>query len=616
MNDNQDDINTNIKELPHDGSFNEDDIASEVEKEQQEAGFDGLKDEEQTESKFVEDGLVLENDPTEPTKPVDEPVKKPMIMDQPIIDHNDGIRDKIENFFHKIWRDKKYRYEAIAVPLLFLILIFAIPQIRYFALNAVGVRTQASMIVYDQSTNQPLKNVEVNIGGKIATTNEDGYAGFEDLKLGLTAFSFKRKAFADMEMKHTLGWGDNKMGNVDLSPTGLQYKFLITDFLGEQPIPKAEAVNGELSAFSNEKGELTVTTDKTDETEGSGVFTIKTEGYRDKEVEATDVEQEVKLVPSKKHVYASNRSGNLDVYSTYADGEDDHIVLKATGSEVDDMAISTHPTQDISAVVSTRNNQRNSDGYLLSTLTILDLNKANSKEIDVSENIVLIGWTNDDLVYVKTKSGASENNPDRQKIVAYNVESKEVTELATSNYFNDVAIAKGRVYYAPSSAFQQGVDVSLFAINPDGTNKQVVFLQEVWRLIRSSLDNFTIAVGQAWYDYEIGSQNEPSVLNGAPTKTDSISYVPDSSGSRYLFSDIRDEKGVLIWLNKESGEQNVIISEKGLTKPYYWLNSTNAVYRVSNNQESADYVVNISNNKALKITDVTNTNSLDNWYRY
>src|SRR5690606_1477654 len=125
------------------------------------------------------------------------------------------------------------------------------------------------------------------------------------------------------------------------------------------------------------------------------------------------------------------------------------------------------PTDEVAALVSTKDNKRNADGFLLSTLTILNLQEETAKSVVTSERVQIIDWVGSKIVYVTVKEGASGNSPDRHKLASYDYKTGEFKELASSNYFNDVMVAAGKIYFAPSSVYSGNAGSSLFRINAD-----------------------------------------------------------------------------------------------------------------------------------------------------
>lgn len=527
-----------------------------------------------------------------------------------------SLGQKIKDFCKAWWANPKKRKATISASVLLIVALALVPYSRYFLLNLVGVRSSASLKVLDQGTGLPLKNVTVQLSDKSGTTDNEGYVKIEKIKLGKTNLKVERRAFASLEKPITIGWGSNPLGEQELAPVGLQYSFKVVDFLSGKPIEKAEAYSGDASAFSNKEGEIVLTLDTT--TDQTVEIMLSAEGYRQETVnnKAGETVQEVKMAPALKHAFVSKRSGKFDVYKIDADGKNEELVLAGSGSERDDVALVAHPSRNIAALVSTREGVRNSDGYLLSTLTLIDLETNKTTSLGRSERFQIIGWQEDRLVYVQIASGTSASNPQRHKLISYDYVNEVATELASSNYFNDVMLAEGKVYYAPSSAYQNKIDVSLFAIDPDGQNKSVVFENETWNLFRSDFDTLTIAVGQVWYSYKLGSDDSPSALNGAPSDPTSRIYIADQDGSRSLWVDQRDGKGVLLSYDKENQEDKVVSSQSGLSYPVRWLNDSTVVYRVNTEDQTADYIVSAEGGEPKKLTDVTDTAGIENWYYY
>lgn len=522
---------------------------------------------------------------------------------------------KLKDFLRRWWENPKTRWATIIILGLLIVMLASIPNTRYFFLNVVGVRSKASVKVLDQSTQQPLKNVKVSIGNQTGVTDNEGRVYLSKLKLGRQDMVIERRAFAEVNKKITIGWGSNPLGDFQLEPTGIQYTFQVNDFLSDKPIGKAEATSGDASAFSDDTGKLVLTLDtKSDEDVD---ITISKDGYRNEDMTVGDNVQtiDVKMVPSKKHVFVSKRSGKFDVYKIDADGKNEELVLAGTGAERDDMVLVPHPTKNVAALVSTRDNMRNNEGYLLSTLTILNLETNESTSLGRSERFEIVGWVGDRLVYVQIAAGASTSNPKRQRLMTYDYATGESTEIASSNYFNDVLLADDKIYYAPSAAFSDGANIALFVVDPDGKNRKVLIDKEVWNIFRTDYSTLAIAVGQAWYEYK-PNDGKVNALSGAPATQKSRIYVNSPDKKRSVWVDDRDGKGVLLVYNLENREDATIASMSGLTTPMTWLNDTTVVYRINTDQETADYVVNIEGGEPRKLINVTNTGGIDRWYYY
>lgn len=528
-----------------------------------------------------------------------------------------SFKEKVTDFFKDLWQNPKKRWGVIIGTVTLLMIVFVVPHSRYFILNTVGVRSSASVTVLDESTSQPLKNVTVKLSNGEAKTDDDGVAKLEHVKLGNTQLVIQKRAFAEATHNVTLGWGSNPLGEQKIKPVGVQYSFDVKDFLSGAPIEKAEAVSGEYSAFSDEKGRVVLTIDQP----GEEVIeiTIKANSYRDEpvnqETENKDV-QAVALVPARKHVFVSKRSGKYDVYKIDVDGQHEQLVLSGTGNEKDDMALVPSTDKDLAALVSSRDGTRNKDGFLLSTLTLIDLSgdEVSTEAITKSERVQIIGWSGDQLVYVKIADGASASTPDRHRLITYNVETGSTKEIAKSNYFNDVVMVGDDIYYAPSAAYQEGGQ-GLYKVNAKGENQKTVFNSEVWNIFRTDYDTLMFSVQADWYEYDLSS-NKVLAASGAPAAQVTRVYVDGPEKKKSLWIDQRDGKGALIAYDVGSKEDKVVRTQSGLTYPVRWVSDSTVIYRINTDQETADYVVNLNGGEPKKIKDVTNTGGIDRWYYY
>lgn len=523
---------------------------------------------------------------------------------------------KISGFFRAIFRNKRSRQAIILLSLLAVAAAGTVPTSRYFILNTAGVRASTSMTVLDDKTGQPLKNVELSLSGKSAKSDGDGNVRVDSIKLGPQDMTVKKAAFAEVSRKITIGWGSNPQGSVNLTPTGSQYSFLISDFLSDKPVSKAEATSGEASARSNEKGEIILTIPQREESEIE--IQITAENYRTENLKlpiAAKEQKQLKLVTARKHAFISKRSGKFDLYKIDADGKNEERVLAGTGSEREDgIALVAHPSKNLAALVSTRDGSHNKDGFTLSSLTLVDLENNGNRDLAKSERIQIVDWIGSKLIYVRIAQGESQASPNRHRLISYDVETNSEKELVSTNYFNDVLVANGNIYYSPAIYKVNGT-VGLFRISADGSNKKTIYDKEVWNLFRTGYEKLNVSVGQEWY--ELGLDNESfSKVSGAPPTLKSRVYVDNQERSRSLWIDERDGKGVLIAYDQKTKEDKVIHTQGGLKNPILWLDNDHAVYRVANGQETADYAVSLSGGEPKKIKDVTNTAGVDRWYYY
>ncbi|MBI1857218.1 carboxypeptidase regulatory-like domain-containing protein [Candidatus Saccharibacteria bacterium] len=530
-------------------------------------------------------------------------------------DKKPSLKDKLRNFFVAWWVNKKARYITIGSLAGLLIVATVVPVSRYFMFNALGVRASASMTIFDDSTGQPLKKVTVTLSGQTGKTDSDGKVNLKGLKLGTKELVIEKRAFAVEKRKITVGWGSNPLGDYKLLPIGSQYTFLVTDFLSGKVIHKAEASSGDANAISDEEGKIILTVEASDNTELKVV--IKSEGYRSEEIiipTSTKEEKVIKLVSARKEIFVSKRSGKYDLYSVDIDGKNEKIVLAGTGSERDDLALVPDPINEAAAYVSTRENKRNKDGYLLSTLTLIDLQDNSSEDIVTSELVQVVGWSGDRLVFVQVTAGSSAANPKRQRLMSHNSKTGQNQELAASNYFNDVMMIGGRIYYATSDTYQNGAS-GFYGISSDGSNKQTILNKETWNLFRTSYDHLILSAQDGWYDYKIGDK-QVTKLGGQPANPVSRIYVDSPDNKHSLWIDVRDGKRVLISYDIKTGEDKILQTKAGITNPVRWLDNRSLIFRMITNQETSDYALNIDGGNPVKIVDVTNVVGLGRWYYY
>jgi hypothetical protein len=225
-----------------------------------------------------------------------------------------------------------------------------------------------------------------------------------------------------------------------------------------------------------------------------------------------------------------------------------------------------------------------------------------------SEQLQLIGWIGDKLLYVAVVEGTSASNSGRSKLFSYDLGTKERKELASANYFNDVKIVGDIIYYAISSYAVPASQAKLFSIKADGTDKKTVVDAQVWSIIRKDFETILLnAIDLQWFE-KVGPTDAKKLGVEPAQKTNRIySTSPDNNNS--LWVDVRDGKGVLLRYQIKDKKEDVFTTKAGLSDPVYWLDNSHFVYRVSTNQETADYVMSIDGGDAQKVADVVGNRS-------
>lgn len=515
-----------------------------------------------------------------------------------------GFWHRLGRFFAAWWRNKWARRITVIVLLLGIGAALGVPGSRYYLLNAAGVRSSVTVTVQDSSTQLPLKNVKVTVDGQQALTDGHGVARVPGVRLGAQTLDIRRIAFAPIQQHIVVGWGSNPLGTFSLQVTGVQYVLQVSDFLSGKPLAGAEADgdNG-ISALSDKNGKITFTTN--DNSAASVPVTVSADGYRhESAVLKIGSTAKTQLVIDKKAVYVSKQGGKYDLYTADIDGQNKKLALAGTGNENNNLSLAVAPAGDWAALVSTRDNLTDSDGYRLSAITLLSLTQGTIITPEHAEQIKLIDWIGTQVIYETTVAGASAANGQRSKIIAYDYAKNSRVQLAAANQFNAALTAGGLVYYAVSGT-DPNAHAGVFRIRPDGTNRQTVFSQEAWTVTRTDFAAISLQTANGWYAYNTASG---VITKGdTPGSITSRLYVMSQEGSAGLWVDQRDGKGVLLAHNVGSGQDKTIAAIDGLAYPVRWLDGQTALYRVSTAQETADYAVSLNGGAPRKITDVTNT---------
>lgn len=520
-----------------------------------------------------------------------------------VVASHENFGQKLKNFFYSWWHNEWARWCTVIGLLVVIGVLAGVPVIRYKVLNAFGVRSSFSVVALDGTTQLPLKNVTVKMSGQTATTDINGVAKLGHLKLGHQTLTVQRIAFATVTQQVTLGWGSNPLGNVSLRAVGEQYTITATDFLSGKPLQNVEATSNGIEALSDKNGKITLTVENS---EAQTVpVAIILDGYRTEQLSlpaANTLTTNVQLVTDRKDVFISKQSGKYDLYKVDVDGKNKQVLLAGTGTENENISLVVSPAGDQAALVSTRDNMRDNDGYLLTTLTLVNVGTGATQTLDHAEQIQIIDWIDKRLIYDEATAGASAANPQRYKLLSYDYAANSRVQLATANQFNGVLTANGVVYYA-TAATDPSASPLFAKVRPDGTGRQTLYNQEVWSVFRADYNTVALQTPAGWFNYLI--QNNQLNKAGAPASFVSRIYSDAADGQQSLWVDTRDGQGALINYNVATSKDTVLQTQDGLTYPVRWLGNGAAIYSVVTRAETADYVVGLSGGKPHKITDVT-----------
>ncbi len=500
------------------------------------------------------------------------------------------------------WRSKWLRSILLLLVIGGLVAVAAVPSMRYWALNTAGVRSSSSIVIVDNATQLPLKGVHVSLGGQKKDTDSDGKAAFTNLRLGPAQLTITQAGFGSIKRDLVIGWGSNPFGTFALKATGVQFVIEVRDYLSDKPIEGVEATGQQASATSGKDGKITLTLENAVVTQ-DGIALSKA-GYRTDNITLNaDLNKPTKatLVPDRKTVFVTKESGKYDLYKSYVDGKNREVLLKATGSENSNIALAMSPDGSRVAYVSTRDNKHDSGGFLLSSLTLINVENGNITTIAESPQIQLIDWIGSRLIF---QTGAADSSAqDRYAVVSYNATDNTRLQLATANKLNAVISAKGLIYYAVGAdPAKPAIQLGLFKIGPDGKGSQRVFDIELATVLRSTYTSLSVQAEEGtWYTYDLAS--------GAKTQ---ITTPPSLASRLYADNDGRTKslwvgQGKLLMFDVAAGKDTDLAAQSGLAYPVQWLGPTTAVYRVSSGSETADYAVSADGGSPHKIADVAAT---------
>jgi hypothetical protein len=523
----------------------------------------------------------------------------------------------IKRFLTAWWNNKILRNITAALILIAISVIIFMPTTRYAVLNSVGVRAGMQFQVVDQVSGRPIKNVEVSAAGIQTKSDDEGNVKLTGLKLGDTEVQLKKRSFKAVTIPITVGWGSNPFNApMELEPTGATFVFTTKDWLSGLPLHNVEVSDGESVGLSDENGIAKLTIEPTD---SDVTISISYNNYRTETVTIPADSTKggtVTLVPSKQDVFISKRQGKYDVYSRYVDGTQETVLLPGTGNEQADTHLLSHPTDPIHMFVSSREGERNDQGYMMSNMYILNSDTKQVEKITStsSERIRLVGWIGDAVVLVKTISGPSGYTTNRQQIVTYDVSDKKLTDITGANYFSDVRVINDSIYYVlPSSDGSQSK--GLTKSSADGKQKTILLAKNIWVIYRADAEKLFISTeGDEWYSITL-SDGKVEKLEGAPALPQNKVFVANPTTKQIAWLEERDGKSTLL-VNEKDGKQKEVVKQPGMSYPLRWLNDTTILYTIANSQETANYIVSTNNSTVKKVGDVTVSVYSDNQYYY
>lgn len=524
-------------------------------------------------------------------------------IDLPPVVMKASFFERIKQAYFKWWDNRVLRFITFGILLILIGLLVFVPTVRNTVFNTLGVRTSVSVTAIDKSTSLPLKNVVLSADNVTTKTNNDGYAKLQGVKLGDQQVKLHKAGFADFKKTMKLGMRTTDLGDIELKAVGTQYTFVLSDFFSGKSIKDVGVASGEATTTSDKTGTALLTVAPSDDEKVAVV--IKKQGYRtekfDFAAEATQPTK-LKLVPSQKEVFISKESGKYDLYKMDLDGQNKKVLLAGTGLETAAVNVIVDPAGKRAALVSTRDDKRNKDGYLLSALTIVDIDSGESEVIEHAEQIMLLGWSGTTLVYQQTVAGASAANASRNKITSYEYTDSKRLQIANANYFNGSFLNGTQVYYVVSS-IDPSAKGGLIRSNVDATSKKTLHEGEVWQLYRADYKTLKFQTPDKWYEYKMG--NAAAVESTPPANYNARKYMDSPDGKYSVWVDDRDANGALMEYNVADGKERQVTLQKGMIETMRWVNERVVVYRTINGTQVDEHAISLDGGEPRQLATVS-----------
>jgi len=506
--------------------------------------------------------------------------------------------DRFKEAFYRWWDNKIARYITLGVLLAVIGVIVGVPAVRTSVMNFFGFRASVSVYAVDATTLQPLGGVSLSASDNTVKTGTDGKANLNGVKLGRQTVVVHKAGFADVKQQVTFGFRAVDLGEVDLKATGLQLGFVLTDYLSGKPVPDVTLESGESSTKSDKNGKAIITL-APDSTADS--ISIHKNGYRTEQAAAKGEEgavKSLKLVLAAKEVYVAKETGVYNLKKVDLDGKNTAVLLAGTGTETSSIDVSVDPLSQYAALISTRDNVKNKDGYLLSALTLVNISTGDNETIEHAEKLTIVGWSGTTLVYKQVVAGTSAANVNREKIMAYNYASDKRYQIAGANHFLGTVLHSGTVYFAVSST-DPNAKSGLMSAALDGSAKKLIQEGEAWALYQADYKTLKLQTASKWYSYAFGASAVETQAATPITRT----YLDSGDAKLSIWSDASAAYGNLSLYDIATGKDQVVTKTKGQYKPIRWLNNRVFIYRAATIAGAADYVLNLDGGNVIKVAD-------------
>jgi hypothetical protein len=541
-------------------------------------------------------------------------------------------RERFKEFWHRWWSNPRKKWGTIAVLVLIVAGLFAVPVTRYDIIGLL-VREKVTVDAVDSKTGRPVSGVEIQIGSAKAETDGEGVAtlyphtGSKHLIASKSYYgNSSQTVLVTLSATHNVF-------KTKLVALGRQVSVKVVNKITNDPVDNAEITAGSATAKTGKNGVADIVLPSSASMQ---MVSVSLGGYNTAQVSIDaggDLSQNtVTITPAGKVYFLSNLSGTLDVVSTNLDGTDRQTVLAGTGSEdVNNTALVASPDWKYLALYSKRSGSNAL--YLIDTT---NNDKLTTIDQGSNEGILTVGWSGDRFIYeVDHATTVSDWQADQETLKSFDpttgqtlpLDQTQATGTSEANFAKQVYvgayIAGNQVLYAKtwegdspsgSTSIVSGKQAELDSINADGSN-----YHQVKTFAPSSYPEggaFTIGLimrlfgpGELYLGLnDNGTNTFYTYGNGAVSSTTDVTadtlgaaypdYLLSPSGSSTFWAQPQDGQNALYVGNASATNQKQIASLSPYT-PFGWY--TDSYLLVS--QDSGLYVMPATGGTPLKITD-------------
>jgi len=508
-------------------------------------------------------------------------------------------RERFKRGWKHWWASPRKKWGSIAVIVIVIGALFAVPVTRYSILGVV-LKTDVTVQVRDTKTGAPVSGVTVKLSGQGAETGATGKATLH-VKLGRGTLKVSKSYYESTVSHELVGFG-SAMYKASLKALGRQVKIKVVNGITTKPVSGATLQVGKTNAQTDASGIATVVV-ASDISKPEAV--IHMDGYNDVRVHLDIVASVPKntftIVPVGKVYFVDD--GN-NIVSTNLDGTDRKVIYRNSTAATVGLRVS--PDNKYLAYFVNGS----------SPAAILNLvDTANTGKVVTIDSVAdggsfaLNGWNGDTLVY-------EANTPSAYQLKSFDAASSRPLLLDKIDVtadepriFSDVYVFGSQVVYAKSWTMATDENTNkhdeLHAIRADGTNPTV--LQTFVVAYGHGLPHLATAQyapgalyiydGTSYYAYTGGKVSPANISSDDFSSASHTSFIASPSGNKVLWM---NPQKVLIVSNADGTSQKQLPLSASYV-PYGWADEQYLLLRNGSNV----YVVPVSGGAPYKVPGVS-----------